>query len=473
MGTDDDGKVADELTSVDLANIWEDNFMYKKINSDLRIVYVTINKYFLIIGKEGSNTAFFMCVEVTLSNYLKLSLMSSKLLNVTCGHPMSQYGHPKSSQKKADDVNNYLCYLWPLKIKKWPSKQTKKIDARIVGQTRPSKQIPKIQSKEGIGHKNTTTLNIDSTIQFNSIQRHATNSSTMSTTTEKSPTKIDPLRNGDSFSNNDERIDFCHSVLRSIPIFLENPADESLEGDVKGCLLKLTTGDFSTTMNKDNEDALRILKGDEITLGTQRMALEDQMADWIDALEVKETDVANLHDRKTELEEDIEDVKNRVKSKYSEERARMERKMQDLTERCELEIQTNTESERATLNVTKLLLNEKQDDVHAFNETLTHREKTIKELDLKGKRLYPLYFLTILRVPFLTSVFIFFSGELKHEEVEAKARDYAKLDVVNCGVGNNTLCITHEQFRTLIQEGLSNLQPDSVPEWIRSQHLGR
>ena len=75
-------------------------------------------------------------------------------------------------------------------------------------------------------------------------------------------------------------------------------------------------------------------------------------------------------------------------------------------------------------------------------------------------------------VPFLTFVFIFFSGELKHEEVEAKARDYAKLDVVNCGVGNNTLCITHEQFRTLIQEGLSNLQPDSVPEWIRS-HLGR
>ena len=47
MGTDDDGNVADELTSVDLANIfWEDNFMYKKINSDLRsrIVYVTINK---------------------------------------------------------------------------------------------------------------------------------------------------------------------------------------------------------------------------------------------------------------------------------------------------------------------------------------------------------------------------------------------------------------------------------------------
>jgi hypothetical protein len=44
MGTDDDGNVADELTSVDLANIWEDNFMYKKINSDLRIVYVTIYK---------------------------------------------------------------------------------------------------------------------------------------------------------------------------------------------------------------------------------------------------------------------------------------------------------------------------------------------------------------------------------------------------------------------------------------------
>jgi hypothetical protein len=44
MGTDDDGNVADELTSVDLANIWEDNFMYKKINSDLRIVYVIINK---------------------------------------------------------------------------------------------------------------------------------------------------------------------------------------------------------------------------------------------------------------------------------------------------------------------------------------------------------------------------------------------------------------------------------------------
>ena len=44
MGTDDDGNVANELTSVDLANILEDNFMYKKINSDLRIVYVTINK---------------------------------------------------------------------------------------------------------------------------------------------------------------------------------------------------------------------------------------------------------------------------------------------------------------------------------------------------------------------------------------------------------------------------------------------
>ena len=76
-------------------------------------------------------------------------------------------------------------------------------------------------------------------------------------------------------------------------------------------------------------------------------------------------------------------------------------------------------------------------------------------------------------VPFLTSVFIFFSGELKHEEVQAKGWDYAKLDAVNCGVGNNTLRITHEQFRTLIQEGLSNLQLDtSVPEWIRS-HLGR
>jgi hypothetical protein len=38
---------------------------------------------------------------------------------------------------KADDVNNYLCYLWPLKIKKWPSKQTKKIDARIVAKQGP------------------------------------------------------------------------------------------------------------------------------------------------------------------------------------------------------------------------------------------------------------------------------------------------------------------------------------------------
>lgn len=189
-------------------------------------------------------------------------------------------------------------------------------------------------------------------------------------------------------------------ILRSIPKFLENPADESLEGDVKDCLLKLTTRDSSTTMNKDNEDALRILKGDEITLDTQRMALEDQMVDWIDALEVKETDVANLHDRKTELEEDIEDAKNRVKSKYSEERARIEREMQDLTERCELEIQTNTESQRATLNVTKLLLKEKQDDVHAYNETLTHMEKKIKELELKGKRLYPLYSLRFCLFPF-------------------------------------------------------------------------
>jgi hypothetical protein len=59
-----------------------------------------------------------------------------------------------------------------------------------------------------------------------------------------------------------------------------------------------------------NEDALRILKGDEITLDTQRMALEGQMVDWIDVLEVNEGDVANLRDRKTELEEDIEDALN-------------------------------------------------------------------------------------------------------------------------------------------------------------------
>lgn len=55
---------------------------------------------------------------------------------------------------------------------------------------------------------------------------------------------------------------------------------------------------------------MRILKGDEITLDTQRMALEGQMVDWIDVLEVNEGDVANLRDRKTELEEDIEDALN-------------------------------------------------------------------------------------------------------------------------------------------------------------------
>jgi hypothetical protein len=70
--------------------------------------------------------------QLTLSYFLNLCMLSKKLLKVTWAHPMSQCGHPKSSQKKADDVNNYLCYLWPLKIKKWPSKQTKKIDARIV-----------------------------------------------------------------------------------------------------------------------------------------------------------------------------------------------------------------------------------------------------------------------------------------------------------------------------------------------------
>jgi len=230
-------------------------------------------------------------------------------------------------------------------------------------------------------------------------QRHTTNSSTMSTTTEKSATNIDPLRNGDSV---DERnLDFGRSVLRSIPIFLlENPADESLEGDVKDCLVKLTTGDSSTTMNKDNKDALRILKGDETTLGIQRMSLEDQMVDWIEALVVKEGDVANLHDRKTDLEEEIEDTKNRIKSNYSEERARIERDLQDLNERCELEIQTKTESHRATLNVMTLSLSEKKDEVHAFNETLRNREKKIKELELKGKRLYPLYSLRFCLFPF-------------------------------------------------------------------------
>ena len=124
------------------------------------------------------------------------------------------------------------------------------------------------------------------------------------------------------------------------------------------------------------------------------------MVDWIDALEVKEAAVAKLHARKTELEEDIKDAKERIKSKYSTERACIERELQDLTERCELEIQTNTESERATLNVIKLLLSGKQDHVHAYNETLTHREKKIKELELKGKRLYPLYSLRFCLFPF-------------------------------------------------------------------------
>jgi hypothetical protein len=40
MWTDDDGNVADELTSVNCVSSWEDNFMYKKINSNLRIVYL-------------------------------------------------------------------------------------------------------------------------------------------------------------------------------------------------------------------------------------------------------------------------------------------------------------------------------------------------------------------------------------------------------------------------------------------------
>ena len=42
IGSNDDGNVADELTSVDCVSIWEDNLMYKKINSDLPIVYLTI-----------------------------------------------------------------------------------------------------------------------------------------------------------------------------------------------------------------------------------------------------------------------------------------------------------------------------------------------------------------------------------------------------------------------------------------------
>mgnify|MGYP000565187449 CR=1 FL=1 len=105
------------------------------------------------------------------------------------------------------------------------------------------------------------------------------------------------------------------------------------------------------------------------------------MVDWIDALEVKEAAVAKLHARKTELEEDIKDAKERIKSKYSTERACIERELQDLTERCELEIQTNTELARETLNVTELSLRGKQDEVHAFNETLTHREKRSRDLN--------------------------------------------------------------------------------------------
>ena len=55
-----------------------------------------------------------------------------------------------------------------------------------------------------------------------------------------------------------------------------------------------------------------------------------------------------------------------------------------------------------------------------------------------------------------------------------KAKDYAILDFVNCGVGHNTFTtyINHAKFRTLIDEGLSDLQPDSAPEWIHS-HLRR
>ena len=53
--------------------------------------------------------------------------------------------------------------------------------------------------------------------------------------------------------------------------------------------------------------------------------------------------------------------------------------------------------------------------------------------------------------------------------------DYQKLDVVNCRVGNNMFTKyikNHEAFYTLINEGLWNLPPDSVPEWIHS-HLAR
>ena len=89
-----------------------------------------------------------------------------------------------------------------------------------------------------------------------------------------------------------------------------------------------------------------------------RSALEDQMQGWIDALEAKEGAVVSLRDRKINFEEDIKDAEAQIKSKYSQERARLERELQDLTERCALEIQETTKSTRETVKVTEASLRE-------------------------------------------------------------------------------------------------------------------
>ena len=41
-------------------------------------------------------------------------------------------------------------------------------------------------------------------------------------------------------------------------------------------------------MNDENKDAMHVLKGIEIAFNAQQSALENQMQDWIDALEEKE-----------------------------------------------------------------------------------------------------------------------------------------------------------------------------------------
>ena len=98
-----------------------------------------------------------------------------------------------------------------------------------------------------------------------------------------------------------------------------------------------------------------------------------------------------LHAHKLELENNIKDAEESIGVIYSMERARVQRELQCINERCKFEIQMKTELANQMLNLTEASLREKEDGLHAQNETVTHRDENIKALESEGKRFHHQY----------------------------------------------------------------------------------